>query len=133
LPIALIGSLLLWTALPPLSLGWLGWIAPVPWLLLVKRPALPGRRPYLALYLAGFAFWLMSIYWLILPLPKYTWMGWLALSAYLGLYLPVFVGLSRIAVHRVGAPVWLAAPIVWTGLELARAHVMTGFLMAWCS
>ena len=25
---------------------------------------------------------------------------------------------------------WLAAPIVWTGLELARAHLLTGFLMA---
>ena len=24
---------------------------------------------------------------------------------------------------------WLAAPVVWTGLELARAHVMTGFMM----
>ena len=27
-------------------------------------------------------------------------------------------------------PLWLAAPVVWTGLELARAHVLTGFLMA---
>ncbi len=26
-------------------------------------------------------------------------------------------------------PLWLAAPVVWTGLELARAHVMTGFMM----
>ena len=46
------------------------------------------------------------------------------------MYLPLFVGLSRVAVHRLRIPLWLAAPVVWTGLELARAHVMTGFMMA---
>ena len=61
---------------------------------------------------------------------RLLYLGWLALSAYLAIYLPVFVGLSRVAVHRFGVPLWLAAPIVWTGLELARAHVLTGFLMA---
>jgi apolipoprotein N-acyltransferase len=129
LGIALVGSLLLWAALPPLALGWLGWIAPVPWLLLVRTDMLPGRRPYRALWLAGFVFWLCTLHWLRLPHPA-VYVGWLALSAYLALYLPVFVGLSRVAVHRVGAPLWIVAPVVWTGLELARAHLLTGFLMA---
>jgi apolipoprotein N-acyltransferase len=129
LPIALIGSCLLWAALPPLAIGWLGWIAPVPWLVLVARRELPSRRPYLALYVAGLAFWLATIHWLRLPHPL-VYFGWFALSAYLACYLPVFVGLSRVAVHRLRAPLWLAAPVVWTGLELARAHIMTGFLMA---
>ncbi|MEX0613725.1 MAG: apolipoprotein N-acyltransferase [Pirellulales bacterium] len=126
---ALVGSVLLWAALPPLTLGWLGWVAPVPWLLLVRRDTLDGRRPYGALWLAGFAFWLMAIHWLRLPHPA-TSLGWIALSAYLAFNLPVFVGLSRIGVHRVNLPLWLAAPVVWTGLELARAHLLTGFLMA---
>ena len=43
---------------------------------------------------------------------------------------PLFVGLSRVAVHRMGVPVIVAAPVVWTGLELARAHVLTGMTMA---
>lgn len=128
LAVALVGSALMWAALPPLAVGWLGWIAPVPWLALVRREALCGRRPYLSLWLAGFAFWLAAIHWLRLPHPA-VYLGWLALSAYLGVYLPVFVGLSRVAVHRLRVPLWLAAPVVWTGLELARAHVMTGFLM----
>jgi apolipoprotein N-acyltransferase len=127
--IALIGSLLLWAALPPLALGWLGWVAPVPWLLLIKRGDLPGRRPYRALYLAGLVFWLLAIHWLRLPHPA-VYAGWFALSAYLAFYLPIFVGLSRVAVHRLGIPLWIAAPVVWTGLELARAHLLTGFLMA---
>jgi apolipoprotein N-acyltransferase len=133
LGIALGGSLMMWAALPhpllPQFLGWLGWIAPVPWLLLVRGEVLPGRRPYRALWLAGFAFWLAAVYWLILPHPA-TSLGWLALSAYLACYLPVFISLSRVAVHRIGVPLWLAAPVVWTGLELARAHLLTGFLMA---
>jgi apolipoprotein N-acyltransferase len=37
---------------------------------------------------------------------------------------------SRVAVHGLKVPLWLAAPVVWTGLELARAHLLTGFLMA---
>jgi apolipoprotein N-acyltransferase len=128
LALGLAGSLLLWATLPPLALGWLAWIAPVPWLVLVTADTLPGRRPYRALWIAGFVFWLMAIHWLRLPHPALH-LGWLALSAYLAFYLPAFVGLSRVAVHRVGLPLWLAAPTVWTGLELARAHLLTGFLM----
>ncbi|MEX0642583.1 MAG: apolipoprotein N-acyltransferase [Pirellulales bacterium] len=128
LAIALIGGLLFWAALPPLAFGWLGWIAPVPWLWLVRSERLAGRRPYGAIWLAGFCFWLLTLHWLRYPHPA-VYLGWIALSAYLAFYLPVFVGLSRVAVHRLGVPLWLAAPIVWTGLELARAHLLTGFLL----
>jgi apolipoprotein N-acyltransferase len=128
LAIALLGSLLMWAAMPPLALGWLAWIAPVPWLLLVRADKMPGRRNYRVLWLAGFVFWLLAVHWLRLPHPA-TSLGWVALSAYLGLYVPVFIGLSRVAVHRLHLPLWLAAPVVWTGLELARAHLLTGFLM----
>jgi apolipoprotein N-acyltransferase len=128
LPIALLGSILIWAALPPIALGWLGWIAPVPWLLLVRMDLLPGRQPYRRLYFAGLIFWLLAIHWLRLPHPAVIPL-WLLLCAYLAFYLPVFVALSRVAVHRLRLPLWLAAPVVWTGLELARAHLLTGFLM----
>ena len=126
--VALAGNLLLWAALPPLGLSWLGWIAPVPWLLLVRVERLPGRRPYAAVWLAAFVFWLLAIHWIRLPHPALH-IGWLALSAYLALFLPAFVGLSRVGLHRVGLPLWITAPVVFTGLELARAHLLTGFLM----
>jgi apolipoprotein N-acyltransferase len=128
LAVATIGSVLLWAALPPLAIGWLGWFAPVPWLLLVQSRQLPGRRPYHSLYLAGLAFWLAAIHWLRLPHPL-VYFGWIALSGYLAIYVPLFVGLSRVGVHRLGLPMWLVSPVVWAGLELARAHVMTGFMM----
>jgi apolipoprotein N-acyltransferase len=128
LAIALLGSLLLWAAQPPLALGWLGWIAPVPWLWLVRTDMLPGRRPYWTLWFAALVFWLAALHWLRLPHPA-VYLGWFALSAYLSIYLPLFVGLSRVGVHRLRISLWIVAPIVWTGLEFARAHIMTGFMM----
>src|SRR5260370_13054394 len=65
--IALAGSLLMWAALPPLDWWPLAWLAPVPWLLLVRQERLSGRRPYRALWLAGFVFWLAALSWLTLP------------------------------------------------------------------
>jgi apolipoprotein N-acyltransferase len=125
--IAIAGGLLMWAAQPPLGLAPLAWIAPVPWLMLVRADELPGRRPYRWLWLAGFIYWLATIQWLRLAHPA-VYVGWFALAAYLAVYLPAFVAISRIAVHRLRVPLWLAAPVVWTGLELARAHLFTGFL-----
>lgn len=127
--LALGGALLLWAALPPVGWGWLGWVGAVPWVVLIRREKLDGRRPYLTLGLAGFAFWMGTLHFLRLP-HWATSFGWVAISFYLAFYLPVFVGLSRVAVHRLRIPVILAAPIVWTGLELVRGHLLTGMSLA---
>lgn len=171
LALGMLGSLLLWLALPPVDFGPLGWIAPIPWLMLVRRknlrgfqaesaqaaksndpsntrandqagffrrmfrrmvrrlqPAFDVSRPYVAIWWAGFAFWLGALHWLRYPHPL-THFGWLALAFYLAFYVPAFIAISRVAVYRLHVPLLLAAPIVWTGLELARAHLLTGFLM----
>jgi apolipoprotein N-acyltransferase len=191
---AMVGAALMWAALPPLGLWPLAWIAPVWWVLLVRRRELPllgqstgkmpvahgavlvvmailfflawiaatglchGRqyrdfwiaevifwpaggclwlaaasrwrgRPYATLWLVGLLFWLAALHWLRLP-HWATGFGWLAMSLYFACYLPLFVGLSRVAVHRLRLPVIVAAPVVWTGLELARAYLLTGMTMA---
>lgn len=126
--LATVGAVLYWSALPVLDFWPLAWIAPVCWVLLVRRESLEGRRPYRTLWLVGFGFWLAAVHWLRYPCLG-TAVGWLALSAYLGVYLPLLIGLSRVAVHRLRVPVMLAFPVVWVGLELARAHVLTGFTM----
>jgi len=129
LGLGLLGSLLCYLAHPPTGLSLLAWIGPTPWLVLTRLPRLPGRRPYLALWAAGMAYWLAAIQWMRLPHPA-NYFFLLLLAWYLGAYLPVFVGLTRIGVHRLGVPLWLAAPVAWTGLEWLRARLLTGFLMA---
>ena len=127
--LAAASAVLIWVSLPPVNLWRLAWIAPVGLVVLIRRKGIGGRRPYRALWTAGFLFWLAAMHWLTLPHPA-TSFGWIALSFYLGFYFPVFVGLGRVAVHRLRIPVILAAPVIWTGLELARAHLLTGITMA---
>ncbi|MHB8903001.1 MAG: apolipoprotein N-acyltransferase, partial [Thermoguttaceae bacterium] len=123
------GALLLWLALPPVGAWPLVFVAPLPWIFLVRGERLPGKRPYRAIWLAGLVFWLAELYWMTMPHPT-TSLGWAALSAYLACLLPLFVGLSRVAVHRLGISVVVAAPVVWTGLELVRGYFLGGFTMA---
>jgi apolipoprotein N-acyltransferase len=125
--VAAAASVVHWLAQPPLGLWPLAWLVPIAWAYLVNLPTLPGRRPYGQLWLAGTLFWLLAAYWVCLPHPL-TSIGWLALSAYLGVYLPVFIGLSRVA--RRWCPLNLACAVVWTGLELVQAHMISGFHMA---
>ncbi len=125
---AVVGSVLCWLALPPVGWSLLAWVGPIPWLLLVSREKLPGRRPYRALWLGGLLFWLLAVHWIRLAHPL-NYLSWLALAAYLGVYLPTFVATARVGVHRLRLPLWLVAPVVWTGLDWFRGHLLTGFLM----
>lgn len=125
---ALAGALLCWLAFPPVGWSYLAWVGPVPWLLLVAQEKLPGPRPYRTLWLGGAVFWLLTVHWIRLPHPL-SYLAWVALATYLGLYLPAFVALARVGVVRWRMPLVLVAPVVWTGLEWFRAHLLTGFLM----
>jgi apolipoprotein N-acyltransferase len=129
LALGLLSALVCYLAHPPVGLSLLAWIGPAPWLVLARLPKLPGRRPYWAVWLSGAVYWAATVQWIRLP----HWanhFGLLFLAAYLGAYLPVFMALTRIGVHRLGCPLWLAAPVAWTGLEWVRARLLTGFLMA---
>jgi apolipoprotein N-acyltransferase len=117
-----------WAALPPLDLGFLGWVATAGWLLLIRDAQLPGRHPYRWVWLSGFVFWLAALHWLFLPNAG-TAIGCVFLSAYLACYLPAFIAVSRTAVHRLHVPLMVAAPVVWTGLELVRGHLLTGITL----
>ncbi len=124
-----LGVLLLWLALPPVGWWPLAFVAPLSWIVLIRRKELPGKRPYRAIWLAGSLFWLAELYWMTMPHLS-TSVGWIAASAYLACLLSLFVGLSRAAVHRLGISVVVSAPVVWMGLELVRGHMWGGFTMA---
>ena len=128
LGVTIIGSLLLWLAFPPVGLWPLGWIATVPFMLLVATPSLTGRRPYRQIWLGGFLYWLGTFYFI--PIPHWAlWAGWLVVSFYLSLYLPLFIFAARVLVHRLHIPVVLAGPMVWVGIEWLRSNLLTGMAM----
>jgi len=120
-------SLLLWAAFTPVDFGWLGWIALAPLILLI-RTRQPTRAMYRIVYASGLAWSLATLQWMRLGDPA-MYIAWAALGVYVAMYFPVFVAVSRSAVHRFGVPLTIAAPIVWIGLEYLRSVLMTGF--AW--
>ena len=110
----------------PVNWGPLAFLAPVPLLLLARLDERP-RRTYLAVYVTQLAGFLAVIFWMAANGPMVP--AYLALSCYLALYGPAFLLATRTAVHRLNVPLVVAAPVVLAGLELLRAHLMTGF--AW--
>ncbi|MFN9956098.1 MAG: apolipoprotein N-acyltransferase, partial [bacterium] len=73
--------------------------------------------------------WLLAIHWLRLPHPA-TAIGWVALSAYLALYVPLFIWLARRLGERFRWPLVPAAAVAWMACEQARGWVLGGFTFA---
>ena len=111
---ALLSCLALSAAFPPVSFYPLAWIAPMGWLLICQRKLPVGRKGYFQLWLCGCLFWLVSLHSVRLAF----WVlhfGWIALSCYLAVYLPLIVAVPRTVVQRWGVPWIVAAPVTWTG------------------
>ncbi|MCA8985796.1 MAG: apolipoprotein N-acyltransferase [Planctomycetaceae bacterium] len=125
LGLSLLAGLTMWACYPPLDLGFLAWLAPLPWLMLIRLPR-PVRGQVLASYLGGLVFMLSALQWMRYG-DRLMYIGWIALASYLAAYIPIFIGLSRLAVHRWKFPLLVVAPVVWTGLECFRGWFLTGF------
>ena len=122
----MLGAVLLWSAYPPLHNSFLAYVALIPWLMLIDDRRRVVRSGYFYIWVAGAVFWLAMLQGIRLAFwPLYF--GWAALGLYLGIYVPLFIGLSRVAVHSWRIPIVLAAPSVWVGIELIRGYALTGF------
>src|SRR5438552_819067 len=60
---ALVSALLLWLCYFPVNAGWLGWVALIPLLTLVRSQA-RARTVYFSAWFAGVAFFLPALQWL---------------------------------------------------------------------
>jgi apolipoprotein N-acyltransferase len=125
---ALAGAVTMFLVQPPADLWAAACLAPVPWLLVARDGVGAARRPWRVLWLAGFLHWLLAIHWLRLPHPA-TSIGWVALSAWLGAFLPLFVWATRRLVTRHGWALVAAAPVAWAGCEQLRGTLLGGFTL----
>jgi len=125
---AWVGAATMFLVQPPWDLWPLAWLAPWPWLRLVTASRLEGR-PWLTMWAAGFVHWLATIHWLRLPHPA-TAIGWVALSAYLAVFVPLFVGLARVLMHARRWPLLPAAAVAWVAAEQLRGSLFGGFTFA---
>ncbi len=122
---ALASGLLLWTAFPPVAWSWLAWVALVP---LFRLATLRTRawRLYLSAWLSGLVFWVLALEW-IRTIDPSAWTGWLLMALFFSAWPALFLLVARAAVLGLKIPLMMAAPIIWVGLEYARAHILSGF------
>ena len=117
----------MWASFMPLNWSPLAWVCLVPLILLVRIER-PTRKMYWCAFGGGLMFTISALQWMRLGDASMI-PAWFALAAYMALYFPLFLLVTRIAVLRFKVPLTLAVPIVWTGTEYLRGTVMTGF--AW--
>ncbi len=124
LPWAAASSLLLYLCYFPVAWGWLGWVALVPLCNLVRSRA-RTRSIFLASYVCGLLFFFPALQWMRVADPR-MYFTWFLLAIYCSIYIPAGIFFVR-ALDRRRIPLVLSLPIVWTALDLLRAHVMGGF------
>lgn len=121
-------------ALPPWGMWGLVFLAPVPliwWILEPERP----RGTFWKAWCVGFVFWLYECHFVRYPHPV-NYGLWLLLAAYLGLYIPLFIEVSRIWIHQILRryprrwTVLAVVPLVWGGCDILRCWMLTGYPMS---
>jgi apolipoprotein N-acyltransferase len=123
--LAVASGFMLWASFYPLNLGWLGWVALVPLLGLVRAQA-SAWRVYGAALLCGLVFFIPVLQWMRVADPM-MYATWIALALYCALYFPAAIYLLRRLARRVPLPLVVTLPVVWTALEFLRAHLISGF------
>jgi len=138
---SLLSVALLWMSMPPLAniqldqfipfaphfpfISLLAWIALIPLIGLVVSPEI-GSKPLRKIWFASLIYWAATLYFIPFPHPA-LWIGWVAISLYLSIYIPLFVIASRALVHRMQVPPAVIVPVTWIGFEYFRGTFLTGF------
>jgi apolipoprotein N-acyltransferase len=120
-------GVLLWLCHFPVAWGWLGWVALVPLLCLVRSTARP-RVVYLSAWGGALVFFVPVLQWMRVADPA-MYATWLALALYCSLFVVAGVWLLRRLDRGTRLPLVLTLPLVWCALDFVRAHLLGGF--AW--
>lgn len=106
----------------PLNVWPFGYVAFVPWLLVIGMSP-SARRVYILSYQYGFAFFMVSVYWLNLV----TVIGAVVLFAIFACYFPLVACPVRHFVRQRGWPLAITFPLLWTGCEAVRSITVLEF------
>jgi apolipoprotein N-acyltransferase len=131
---AILAGLLLASAFPKFNCAGFAWIAPA--LMLFAARGKNGADAARTGYVSGLAFWLASLYWLLLiPVTGFPILGWLALGAFCALFSSAWVWLVSNTGFQISnfdswsrRTLWtLTGAAAWVALEMLRARIFGGF------
>ena len=112
--------LFLCLSFPPADVGYLAWIAFIPWFILIVTEE---RYAYINAMFIGTVFIFIQLSWL----RHVTYIAWILLSLYCAAYFLVFAFCSRFIIFRLRLPLVVVAPCIWTALEFIRSFLLSGF------
>jgi apolipoprotein N-acyltransferase len=129
--IAITAGLLLASTFPNANLAGFAWICPA--LMLFAARGKIGADAFRVGYVSGLAFWLASLYWLLLiPVAGFPILGWISLSAYVAVYFGVWTWF--VAAFSFQFSSWsgrlrwtLTGAAAWVALEMLRGWLFSGF------
>jgi apolipoprotein N-acyltransferase len=131
LMVVLLSGLLLFLSFPKFGNGLLAWVALIP-LFHALRDANP-QKGFKIGFLTGMVAHVGILYWIFHVVVQYGYlpiyvgiMAMLLLAAYLSLY-TAFFAMGIVFLRDRGRIHYLSAPLLWTLLEFARSHFLTGF------
>jgi apolipoprotein N-acyltransferase len=118
--LALVSALLLVLSFPKFDLGFVAWVALVPFLVGIKGSNLKASLGLS--YLAGICFFMGVFSW-INAVKGVTLLHFSIMGVYLGIYFLIF-GLFLHIIHKKSAvPFLFTAPSLWVTIEYLRSHV----------
>ena len=128
---AIVAGLMLAVAFPNFNIAGFAWVAPA--LMLLAARSKTGTDCLRIGYVAGLAFWLASLVWMLqMPVTGFPMLGWISLAAYLALYPAAWVWLVSYFKFQnsnwTGRSLWmLAGAAAWVALEFLRGWLFSGF------
>jgi len=124
---------LLMLSFPKFGTGYLAWVSLVPLFYALLRGNKTIPQALMLGLVTGLTAQIGIMYWITDVVVNFGYLPYpvgvaamLLLSAYLGLYTGIFSA-AVVYFRKKDVPLWAAAPLLWTCLEYAKSHLLTGF------